>query len=475
MMGLFDFFRRTVNRSSKRHAELSKMSRIEYLLHLRHDRLEALNETFGGKNYLQLVEDQLKEGNVDLAIWNIANQVKGCFELANLYWGQGNLARADTYLHKTLERHDRLVAACAERGVQRPSYDGIECAKCAACLLDIKVEDFARMETFEPCYEPWFKDKLLSYCLDSRDFDDGVWRTSAIAWTKRRHPKYRLEEFSVYAKALTGGYGSTEEMLSAHEKMFAGRVKRSPDAGLLEGYADNELIIDYVFAAILKRIGWEGAYRHSWPNTDVVNSIARTTRHPDRYLGVIAAPEPEPDANTGIIEDAKAARRFIDIHLQTQRDDEGKPSDATRPGKQRGKVARALSDLGWPQDPATLDLMQSYRMDLVQNDRTHISLCDPVDASSNKLGIWTKVMSDDFGLHPDFIAIAGSEERHDYLDPQGAWYVYWKKDGKIYAVDRDEWDKPEVATTNAQAGVDLWPSYVSFVAWWVSEHLKSHA
>ncbi len=472
-MGLFDFFRRFANRPSKHDAELSNMSRIEYLLHINHEMLEAPNEAFEGKNFLRLVEDQFKEGKVDLAIWNVSQQVKDCFELANLYWGQGDLVRAEAYLRQTLERHERLVSACTEHSMTRPSYREIEFAKCAACLLGVTVQDFARTETFESCYEPWFKDTLLSYCLNSRDFEADMWQASAIAWTKKRHPKYRLEEFSVYIKALTGGYASTEELLSAHEKMFTGRAKRSPDADLLQGYHDNELIIDYVFAAILKRIGWEGTYRHSWPNTAVVGSVARTTRQPDRYLGVIAAPEPEPDAETGIIEDSKAARRFIDFHLQNQRDDEGRRSDATRPEKQRGKVAQALSDLGWTQDPATLDLMKTYRMDLILNDRTHISLCDAVAASSNKLSSWTKVMSDDFGLHPDFIAIAGSEERSDYLDPQGSWYVYWKKDQRIYAVDRDEWAQPEVATENASLGINLWPSYVSFVAWWISEHLKS--
>lgn len=451
------------------------MSRIEYLLHINHEMLEAPNEAYESKNFLHLVEDQLKEGKVELAIWNVSGQVKDCFELANLYWGQGDLARAEAYLRQTLERHGRLVAACAEHNIPRPSYREIEYAKCAACLLGVKVQDFARTETFESCYEPWFKDTLLSYCLDSRDFDADVWQASAISWTKKRHPKYRLEEFSVYIKALTGAYASTEEMLSAHEKMFTGRAKRSPDADLLEGYHDNELIIDYVFAAILKRIGWEGTYRHSWPNTDVVCSISRTAKQPDRYLGVIAASEPKPNFDTGIIEEPQAARRFIDIHLREQRDDEGRRSEATRPGKQRGKVARALSELGWTKDPETLDLMQTYRVDLVHNDRTHISLCDPVDASSNKLSIWTDAMSDEFCLHPDFIAIAGSEERSDYLDPQGAWYVYWKKDQRIYAVDRDEWDRPEVATENAQLGINLWPSYVSFVAWWVSEHLKGQS
>jgi hypothetical protein len=257
--------------------------------------------------------------------------------------------------------------------------------------------------------------------------------------------------------------------------MFTGRSRRKPDSGLLDGYDDNELIIDFIFAAILKRIGWEGTYRHSWPNTCDVASAAHTVRQPDRFLGIIAAPPPSANSDTGIIEDEQSARRFVNIHVQVQRDDEGNLLDAGRPEKERVKVARILKELGWTGDPATLDMMQVYRVNYILNDRTHLSLCDPLDGSSPRLVDWTKLLYDDFGLHPDFIAIARSEERSDYRDPQGAWYVYWKKNRKIYAVQRDEWDRPEVATEKARLGINMWPSYSSFVAWWVSEHLKTKA
>ncbi|MEP7349121.1 MAG: hypothetical protein ABI668_04115 [Sphingorhabdus sp.] len=450
------------------------MSRIDYLLHVNHSQLEEPHEAYGGINFLQVVERQLAEGQIDLATRNIGNQVKDCFQLANLYWGQGNLARTEAYLNKTLERHQRLVEVCAEHDLPQRSYYGIEYAKCAACLLGIEVEDLARTEPFEPGYEPWFKDTLLSRCLDSRDFDMGAWQTSANEWTRKRHPKYRLEEFSVYMKALTGGYGSTDEMLSEHEKMFAGRARRNPDSDLLDGYHDNELIIDFIFAAILKRVGWEGAYRHSWPGTEGAGSVTRTTKQPDHYLGSIVASQPELNSHTGVIEDTQAARRFVDFHLANQTDWDGALLDAGRPAKECSKVAGVLKDLGWTGDSASLNLLRTYRMDRVLNERTHLFLCEPVGGSSIKMGAWTKLLSEDFGLHPDFIAIAGSEERTDYLDPQGAWYVYWKKDMNVYAIERDEWDRPEVATCDARMGIDHWPSYTSFVAWWISEHLKSH-
>jgi hypothetical protein len=466
-MGLFDLFRR-----GRGKANAPKQPRIDFLLQMLHDFLEKPDKAYDGGNFLQLVEKQLERGEVDLATWNMTSQVKYSFQLANLYWGQGDLTQAENWLRKTVERHERLVAACADYGVQRQGYAEIVCAKCAALLLDVGLAEFVPSAPFEPRYEPWFKNELLDYCLGTHPFDMNAWHNSADEWRKKRHPKYRMEEFSVYVKALTGQYGSTDEMLAAHQSMFAGRGRRNADGGLLEGYQDNELVIDHIFAAILKRIGWEGTYRHSWPNTDKAGSGWTTAKEPDRYLETIAARDPEPNPDTGIIDDPTAARRFIDLHVQTQRNEEDEPVDATRPAKDRSKVTAALKELGWVRDPAALDLMQSYRMDWILNDRTHIYLCDPLARKSIKLADWTGLLHDDFGLHPDFIAIAASDDGPDWRDPQGAWYVYWKKDKRVYAVDRDEWHEPKAATSDARAGLNLWPSYVSFVAWWVGQHLQ---
>lgn len=471
-MGLFDIFRR---KKEAHRAGRVQMPRIDYLLDLRHTQLEAPHDAYGGGNFLQLVEKQLREGDPRWAIWNISSQVRDCFEIANLYWGQGDVARAEPYLRQTLERHKRLVDACAEFDLPRPSYDGIECAKCAALLLGVEVPDLMRKESFENCYLPWFRDALLSYCLGAQDFDPVAWQAAADAWTRKRFPKYRIDEFSFYVKALTGGFESTGAMFAAHEKLVAGRAKRNPDARLLDGYQDNDLIIDYIFAAVLKRIGWQGTYRHSWPGTDVVGSVPHTTRQPNRYLRVIAASAPPVDHPTGIIDDVEEARRYIDRHVAEQTDYDGEPLAADRSARERSKVAGALKALGWTDDEASLDLMQRYRMDLILNDRTAICLCDPVNRTSVKLADWTRLFVDEFGLHPDFIAIAGSEEPSDYLDPQGGWYVWWRRDGRIYSIERDLWGDPDAATAGARPGLNLWPSYTSFVAWWVSEHARSKA
>lgn len=465
-MGLFDLFRR-------KRTPIPSQSRIDYLLMVIHDQLEAPKDAFDGLNFLAFVEQQLVDGPLHLALWNIGSQVKYCFQLANLYWGQGDIVRAESYLRQALDRHRRLLRAMAEHGEPARAYDGIEYAKASACLLGLAGEVFPTEGGPEHCYEPWFINTLLDRCLDTAPFDMAAWSAASDAWTRKRHPRYRLEEFGLYVKALTGGFASTAAMFGAHEKMFTGRAKRSADADLLAGYRDNDLIIDFIFAAILKRIGWEGTYRHSWPGSDVVGALPRTLKEPDGYLEIVAVPLPKPDAQSGIIADAAEARRFIDAALARMPSFEDYPADAGRPAKARSKVSGELVRLGWVNDPASLDLMRAYRMDCIPNGSTHISLCDPLPGAAITLNDWTQLLVEDFGLHPDFIAIAGSEDRSDYGDPQGRWYVYWKRDKRIYAVERDDWDRPELATADAREGLTSWPSYCSFVAWWISEHLQA--
>ena len=472
-MGLFDFFK---HRSAKTKTvdKYNSMSRIEYLMNIHHENMEKSHEAYGDITFVELVERQFSEGETELAASNVGTQVCEYFELANLYWGQGDLEKAKNYLTKTLERHQRFVDACSEYDLEIGHYHGMENAKAASCLLEMEYLSLDNSEALENDCEPWYRETILDYCVDDRDFEVATWQAAEDAWVKNRFPKYRLAEFDVYIKALTGQYETTKDMLDAHEKMFKGRGKRkNADSYTIDGYDDNELIIDYIFASILKRIGWEGRYRHSWPNTDSYNSTPETTREPDRYLKIIAASSPEADPNTSIIIDTQKARRYIDHHLKNQLFERGEYYSAERTSKTRSKVSGALRDLGLVKDPATLDLMRTYQMDHVLNETTHIFLCDPVEKAAAQLKRWTNSLTAEFNLHPDFIAIVGSEEKSDYLDPQGSWYVYWKKDKQIYAVERDDWYDPVKATKDAKLGLTLWPSYTSFVAWWVSEHLKS--
>ncbi|WP_394729022.1 hypothetical protein [Altererythrobacter sp. GH1-8] len=448
----------------------SKMSRINYLLWLRHDWLEGGRFDPGGINISELAEKQIRKGDLQIGVHNIASQVRYAFGLASLYWGQGDVDQAETYLRKTLERYSRLMEVCSEHNRTLEFPREIHFAKCAACLLGEKFKDSPLIGDLDIGYEPWFKDVLMDYCLGPKEFDLNPWQDSVDQWTKSGFPKYRIEEFTFYVRVLTGQFETTDAMFAEHQKLITARSKRNPDADMQNGYGEYAaLVIDYIFAAVLKRIGWEGTYRHSWPNTDAMGSAPQTTREPDRFLKTIALTLPDPDAETGIIADLQQARRFIDTHLEDQRDEMGEFLDPKRCSKERGKVAAALKEIGWVRDPATLDLMRTYDVENILNDQSTLVLGDPF-GSDIDLKKSTEFLHTECGLPNDFIGIAGNIGSY-HPDTDGGWYLYRKKDRKVYLLDREDWEKPEAAIQSAREGLNVWPSYVSFVAWWVAQHI----
>ena len=237
-------------REKRAWAKRARMSRIEYLFDINHDMLEGGRAYHDGLNFLELVEKQLAEGQIDLAVSNIMRQPSHCFELANLYWGQGDLENAEKYLRMTLERYDRFVAALREHKLPEKEYRhfGETVIKAAAVLLDVRLEGPVLTSRLDPGYLPGNTGFLLDCCFTHEDLDMAGWQELEDAWVKNRFPKYMLAEHQLYVKALTGGFSSDAEMLAAHEKMWASKAKRSPDAGMIEGYDEfNEYIIDYIF------------------------------------------------------------------------------------------------------------------------------------------------------------------------------------------------------------------------------------
>ncbi|MEE4317829.1 MAG: hypothetical protein V2I74_12695, partial [Erythrobacter sp.] len=219
-------------------ARLEKLPRDEYLIAIRHDSLEETKDSRDGLTFLELVEKQLKEGRVDLALGNISTQVKYCLELAVLYWAKGNRAQAEKYLRMTLERYQRMVTAAAEHDRRLDARNDIGEAyiKAAAILLGEPLDGPALTIASKPGYSPSFGNYILDCCVGTNDFDMGLWQSLEDEWLKNRFPKYMIEEKVVYVKALTGQYASDAEMLEAHAKMWAGKAKRNPDASTLSGY-----------------------------------------------------------------------------------------------------------------------------------------------------------------------------------------------------------------------------------------------
>ncbi len=286
-MGIFDFLKKRQAPRSEKFEGLEPKSRIESLINSRHQRMEGVRST-DGLTFSALVERQLEQGKTTLALGNISSQIKGFFELANLYWGQGEMDKTQEYLNKTLEKHQRYVEVVQEHSAIKGLHHKLVLAKAASILLEKPFEAPENTHRPDPGYAPWFWNSIYDYCLTDKDFDAASWQASEDQWTKNRFPKYRLEDFGFYVKALTGQFDDANTLLSCHEKMFKARAKKRPDVDMLEAHdEDNTVIIDHIFACILKRIGWEGHYRHSWPNTQPVNSDPGTNQEPSNFLKII--------------------------------------------------------------------------------------------------------------------------------------------------------------------------------------------
>lgn len=179
-MGLFDYFSREKRKERARKARRDAMSRVEFLLDTRHEHLKAPHDAWNGLTFYELVEQQLSEGNLDLAMSNFAGQVQYCFEIAILYWGQGDLERAEAYLRKTLERHERRCMAAAEHGWPHPpNHHSAEAyTKVAAVLLGTPLQGAAPLSAFESGYQPWFDNMLLDASLGGDDFALATWQAA---------------------------------------------------------------------------------------------------------------------------------------------------------------------------------------------------------------------------------------------------------------------------------------------------------
>jgi len=181
-MGMFDFLKRRKTEKVSVIYKRDKISRIEYLMGLSHESMEQRVKSWGGLNFIELVERQLKEGKTDLAFGNLGAHVNQYFRLAILYWGQEDIKNAQLYLNKALERHERLLEVSTNLKANNWPHYANRDAKAAACLLEKSYTVFKKDEN-KNGYLPWFAETILDYCLGKNDFDETSWQDATLTIT----------------------------------------------------------------------------------------------------------------------------------------------------------------------------------------------------------------------------------------------------------------------------------------------------
>lgn len=456
MLGWFRRILRLEDPKIRKWREWDKLPRPEYLRVITVDRRDSL---------AALIPTQIEKSQIDLVLQNltiVSGLFRSYFELAILAWARGDSQDAVTNFAQALAVRRRAVAIAHEHGregvFQNPQIDAV----IAAYLLD---EDRPALDVsdLDRAYEPQLKMFLLHSALDVGYFDQTRWESLQATWLGRGHPKYMLGSLQFYVDVLTGVFSTGDDILQRHAKLWTARSKRNPDLSLYSGYGqDNIYVVDDLFAVILKRIGWDGAYHHAWPVAQEPDA-QRTDREPDAFLSVRSSQVIDKTPSLSVDEAVETYRKKATANPDYYgiREVDRKPAD-------HPKVTCALTSLGL-NNPILTDIAQRYRLSELVSDHTHFSLCDPIDNDVPTLKESTALYAQDFGLHPDFVMLISSLERADYMAPDGGFAVMDRNRGEVLIADRDEWHDADRVRANAKDGITRWEDYGAFLAFWLRD------
>lgn len=416
-----------------------------------------------------LIPKQLADGECDLALRNLGGGfglIRNRFSLVRQYWAVGQTEKARAQMQAVL----RDWAWLEREGGARDENPTRNLVALVACLLG--EEGPTAKAAFEADEAGWMPslDNFLTHAVLHADVVDAArWAELERAWFNKRGPKYMWAEYQFYIDALTRRWASGDALLAEHAKRWAARAKRNPDTSFEDGYGeDNIYIADALFGALLKRIGWEGDYRHAWPPCDA-GAAAMTHREPDSFLtysaDISTVAVPAAVGVSSLDDDLAAIEGRLDVIYADMEgfgfDDTWSRDDLYRSPKDAEKAAKVLTKLSL-KEPSLLALSQRYVLSELPGTRSHFTLCDPLGGWGDSMRAITDHYAVNHGLHADFVMLARSEEAPDIVAPEGQFPVLDRKSGEVLMADADEWSD---AARVRKSAVMRWPNYASYVRW----------
>lgn len=215
------------------------------------------------------------------SLHNLSSAVKNLFKLGLLEWRRGDMHLAFEHFSNCATAYNQRIADAAmfagEDGFWQSFWEGNsqhEAYPAAAAYLSGVDFTFAAapdgVSRFgEEGYQPWHDSTLILGCLGHASISKKELERSIGLSKKNRDypaPLVKLTEF--HFEVLTGQWVDrpTSQMLDTHAELYAGLKKLRGDPDLIHGEKDhNDRAVDWIFACILKRIGWSGRYLHAWP------------------------------------------------------------------------------------------------------------------------------------------------------------------------------------------------------------------
>lgn len=241
-------------------------------------------------------------------LYNLSVALKNFFKIGLLCWRRGDVKLASESLRQCVSNYNVRVSEAERFGSTIGDqfwvsfWEGnsqVEAFPASAAYLT--GADFA-VATCPPGisrhgeegFQPWFDGKLIFACTGQSNIcSDEFERSLKIAENNKGYPAHLLNLTEFHFEVLTGQWKDrpSSEMLDRHSELYANlkKLRGSPD--LIYGEQEhNERVVDWVFACILKRIGWSGRYLHSWPDPGEpveLGGARETIVEPSRFIETV--------------------------------------------------------------------------------------------------------------------------------------------------------------------------------------------
>ena len=214
------------------------------------------------------------EGNTHVAFGNLARTTDTTFELALLRWRRGESPVGD--MGAVVEWAERMIAAVGDWQPEEHTVVGyiyaLDIARYASFLLGRDLTIPTVISDLVGRHRSENADVALSYhILDA--IDGRPWREDLEPLLSRLAAKKRqalaVETYQTYIAILNTPQGdkSVEDLVRRAEENYTRRARDpffSGGPGYMGGGPDNAYMVDFVLAAILKKIGWDGETIHRW-------------------------------------------------------------------------------------------------------------------------------------------------------------------------------------------------------------------
>ena len=214
------------------------------------------------------------EGNIHVAFGNMARSTITTFELALIRWRKGDSPVSD--LNAVVDWAERMIAAVSKWSPEEHTLVGYgltwDIAQYAGILLDRELfVPSAIMDVVRPGRSE-NADVALGYelldALHGVPLRQPVEELLARLAIKKRQA-LAVDTYQTYFAIIGGGEHGTEiDVLVRRAETNYARRARDPfytgGLGFDGGGPDNPYVVDFVLAAILKKIRWGGETIHKW-------------------------------------------------------------------------------------------------------------------------------------------------------------------------------------------------------------------